>query len=733
MPLIKPSEFFNDKNSKNSLDTVKEELSIAAPQKVEKISEAFDSFKSNLEHLQKLSEFSATFDSFKSNVEKINYLSEGIEEIKEEIKSFVKKEDIDSALMAQIFFIEESIKDVQDKVKIINSKSLLEMKKEIFDISDRVNDFISIDLPSQKNLVLESETRIDGRFLHYKNFVDSKIEKIDNEISDRFLGIVESVHGINNQDLESIRSEVNSIDNKIDSLVERDIPSYKKFIIETAIKTEEKISNSEEFVDKRTKEVEENCIIQIKSIKEELENFIKVEIPRYDQILFKSNLEVRNDIGNIKEKIDENISAIFNNLKSFETRIESKDSEIDKILSNKISEIKNFIDESKGNFESISNTYKNLYKDFKNREICESEKLEKYSNTLENFSNKLSLLENTLAEDVFGIKENLNISTTKYYDVLKKEVGFFEQNISDKIKNLEVNVIVNETHINQIKNSVYEILDNLKLDLIEQKSKELDNKIFHVEEILKKFDEKTLLKEQTFTITNPSNSVTADPLTPLDKNYVTLKDLQNHYKLFINRIQQQLSTIGGGGAGFMYDLADVGITTISNGDVLSWNSSNNMWEPSSAGTGKTTLITLNDVDTSNIGDGRFLRYDASSSKFTFSPVSATNLELVAGDIQSGILTTNSTSPAVIMSISATTYRSVNYQIQVTEGTNYNMTIINILHDGTTPYIVEYGTINQPIGIATFSSVVSGGSLRLLAYPAFASSTTFKVVFTAIEA
>ena len=61
-----------------------------------------------------------------------------------------------------------------------------------------------------------------------------------------------------------------------------------------------------------------------------------------------------------------------------------------------------------------------------------------------------------------------------------------------------------------------------------------------------------------------------------------------------------------------------------------------------------------------------------------------------------------------------------------------MTSINVLHDGTTTYILEFGTINQPIGIATFSSDISGGSLRLLGYPAFASDTTFKTIFTAIE-
>lgn len=107
-------------------------------------------------------------------------------------------------------------------------------------------------------------------------------------------------------------------------------------------------------------------------------------------------------------------------------------------------------------------------------------------------------------------------------------------------------------------------------------------------------------------------------------------------------------------------------------------------------------------------------------------------ELIAGIIETGILTTSSTTPATIISFSASTYRSVQYQVQVTEGTNYNMTTINALHDGTNTYMSEHGTINQPIGIATFSTEISGGEFRLIGYPAFASSTTFKVVFTAIE-
>lgn len=38
-----------------------------------------------------------------------------------------------------------------------------------------------------------------------------------------------------------------------------------------------------------------------------------------------------------------------------------------------------------------------------------------------------------------------------------------------------------------------------------------------------------------------------DPLTPLNQKFITIDDFNRHYNLFLSRIQQQLSTLGGGG------------------------------------------------------------------------------------------------------------------------------------------------------------------------------------------
>ena len=58
---------------------------------------------------------------------------------------------------------------------------------------------------------------------------------------------------------------------------------------------------------------------------------------------------------------------------------------------------------------------------------------------------------------------------------------------------------------------------------------------------------------------DPAEKQGDDPLTPTDQKFATLKDLAANYRLFVNRVEQQLYSIGGGGAGFIKDLDDVNI------------------------------------------------------------------------------------------------------------------------------------------------------------------------------
>jgi hypothetical protein len=69
---------------------------------------------------------------------------------------------------------------------------------------------------------------------------------------------------------------------------------------------------------------------------------------------------------------------------------------------------------------------------------------------------------------------------------------------------------------------------------------------------------------------------------------------------------------------------------------------------------------------------------------------------------------------------ASTYRSAKYVISVTDPTNsdYQVTEILLLHDGTNTYTTEYATLTSDTNLATFSSDISAGSVRLRVTPAF---------------
>jgi len=89
--------------------------------------------------------------------------------------------------------------------------------------------------------------------------------------------------------------------------------------------------------------------------------------------------------------------------------------------------------------------------------------------------------------------------------------------------------------------------------------------------------------KQKQEIVSLSEGLLDEPHPDENKNFATLEDLSNHYRLFINRIQQQLATLGGGGETRFAYLDDV------------------------------------DFDTSNSEqyDGRYLKYNKASDKIIF--------------------------------------------------------------------------------------------------------------------
>ena len=602
MPLKKPSDFFKDKNP-TSLDTIKGEMDIANPDRIERVSEAFTAFKSNLNHIQSLTDFSDTFDGFKDNVDKVDRLSEEIVNVKKDIQNLIKKEDLDDAMMAHLYFVEESITKIEKKATTINREAVSNINKEVSDLSELVNNFLRVDAPQYKKLVTESETRVDQRFLNFKDDLDSRVNEINQEVLLNLANITENVEGINEDQLSSIKSEVQIVDGRIDSILEKDLPEYKKFFAETEIRTDKKIKEAKNVFDERITYVNETYKERIDELNSTVKEFVDKEVPKYSSLLLESKIKSEEDVKSLENEVVERIQSLTNRIESLSENVDQKSNDIDTLVDQKVNDLHKAISESKEEVSSISKTYDSLYKDFKKREIHENEKLESFGNSIEIFSTKINKLESSLTDDICELQANLDTGTSKYYEDFKVEVSEFEKNLSEKLKDIKVDFTVNEKHISGLRNEFQVVVDRLKLDKIEEKNKELTDKIEHIEEVFKKFNEKTVLTEQVneVYIDNPTipgkpSNKTTDPLTQLDKKFVTLDQLQQHYRLFINRIQTQLATIGGGGAGFIKDLDDVSFDESSGTNkLLIYNGDGWVGIASTALSGGSTDSTLDDV------------------------------------------------------------------------------------------------------------------------------------------
>ena len=550
MALKKPSDFFGN-TKKTPLDEIKEEYTAASPQKIEQVSEAFDAFKTNLDHIQSLSDFTSTFDSFKNNLEKVENVSIEINEIKSEIKDLIKKEDLDSAMMAQLLFVEQTISKIESKVSSINGKTVDGIREDFAKLSNTVNGFLSVDVPKYKKLIAESEVRVDDRFVSFKEDVKGTLDTIKADVNKEVTTALSDVQSINENIVSELKDDLKlttkDINKTVDHLIDEELPKYRKFFAETEVKTEEKI-NSAIHSYKST----------IENLSERVKEFTEEEIPKYSNLLIETKLKSEKEVKELEEEVLSRVKVLSEKVESLSEDVEQKASE-------RVDSLQGIVKEYREEIESISKRYETLQKDFTGRVVHEDKKFGQYSKKLDKFSKRFSFIEETLTEDVRELKENLETNTSKFYTELKSEISGVEQNIAQTVKDLEVNIVVNETHlkkqneyIGNIQEEVKEVLGKLQLDVLEKKNAQLVERINHVEEVFSKINEKTLLTEDNPTLPgDPSTNNSSDPLTPLDQKFVTLDQLQNHYRTFINRVQQQIATIGGGGAGFIKDLDDV--------------------------------------------------------------------------------------------------------------------------------------------------------------------------------
>ena len=197
------------------------------------------------------------------------------------------------------------------------------------------------------------------------------------------------------------------------------------------------------------------------------------------------------------------------------------------------------------------------------------------------------------------VDNNVNVVSlqTQYNEViqkLNKKIDRIKEEFSNEVKalrkshsNLTTEVTIIEKRQRAIK--LNDLKENIIVDVQNLLKGDVFDNIKHLENRVNIINEKHV-KLLTESYNEPPSVDNSDPLTPLDKNFVNLQDFQEHYRLFLNRIQRQLSTLGGGGAVLISDLDDVDTSTAKvDNKFLKYNAASGKWVGSDTAGGGYTL------------------------------------------------------------------------------------------------------------------------------------------------
>ena len=555
---------------------------------------------------------------------------------------------------------------------------------------------------------------------------------------------------------------------------DENLPSVNSYIVEEKIEEPEEELTEEIVVVQDDPQQDLTEIIRlINDVRESIPDI--PEIKYYDNELSDLSEELTQLIESVRQQIPTVPDVIYydNEIQDLETRLDEVQNSIPKFPKwiNEVNEVPDFswigktfsvIDDD---FVKVNDNI-DLVKDALDREV---------ESILENIN--IKSFETKV--DIKGVRDNLNETKQRIYEELKeaatriwdlkrqfrgdqkslreelrKEYFVLDQNVSEKIDDFTSRIEDNEL-------STINCFEELKKEIRNlPEVKYYDKEIFDVKSNIKELYSlvNTIKTEQQSIQENlqegllnepPSTPESVDgqkdPLTPMDQKFATLEDLSKHYTLFINRIQQQISTIGGGGAGFIKDLDDVSFDETTGTDkLLIYNGSQWVGIASTALSGRATSLAdgatgVSLTLTGNLSVGGTITYDDVTNVDSIGIVTARN-GVTLGDNSSTTVvalnavstTTTSTDEATADSFDASVYRSAKYQISMTRGSEFHMTEILVIHNGTTTFDTEYGTIKTGVSLATFDSDIDSGNVRLLVTPTSATSTTIQMFRTLIE-
>jgi len=147
---------------------------------------------------------------------------------------------------------------------------------------------------------------------------------------------------------------------------------------------------------------------------------------------------------------------------------------------------------------------------------------------------------------------------------------------------------------------------------------------------------------------------------------------------------------------------------------------------SNGGTVTTIDINGGSIDGTTIGA-------SSAAAGTFTTLTAT-ADIVQENhrFASSTITRASTAQVDLDTFSATTYSGAEVNIMAISSGERHITKLLVVHDGTTAYATEYGSVYTNTPLATYDVDISGGNVRIRVTPASATNTVFNTLVTLIE-
>jgi len=438
------------------------------------------------------------------------------------------------------------------------------------------------DLPSINDIVEESNLP------SYKDFIEVKQEEelpsVEEYIEEKVVETFEEEVVVEEEDQTSDLTEIVRLIND----VRKDIPQIPeiKYYDEELSELNNKLTHIEEYftqIESKIPEVPtiryydhdiEHINDRITELREDVSSL--PEIRHYDSDISSLAEELREVksrdvpdfrwIGNTFNTIDEDFTKVHGHLDVIKEKISSEVSEINETIQEKDLEqninVKNLKDSISEKIDQ-TNTKLTETKDKIYSELSKSSlKVWEYHREFKDDDRKLkkailseqNKLKQKLEEEITSInKQSIEADETllKFFNDIREEVNSLPE---VKYYDDELSSITED--VDSLKRTVSELKDIASL--IKKDQKELK--------------ENYLLNEPPDEKESVGSGV--DPLTPMDQKFATLDDLSNHYRIFINRIQTQLSTMGGGGAGFIKDLDDVTFDqTTGQGQLLIYSGS----------------------------------------------------------------------------------------------------------------------------------------------------------------